>query len=356
VNAVFTLFESAAMPGPARLAPDLPPVAGTAPSWAARARAARLWDAAGRAHVDWANACGAVLLGHADPDVEAAAAAPRADEAAHVAAQLASPLPGAVAARFTSDAAAALDAAIAIAVRATGRPEVVTLTAAHAPPALATRLAAGRTAAIVLGPDVLAPALAQALRAMTGAAGTLLVLDETATGLRRGVAGMQAQLRLRADLSAWGAGLANGRALGAVTGEAALLGHAPALPPGAPSALAAARATLAKAEREDVALNLAVRGAEIQAMLERLAREARLADVVRVEGDPTAVSLSFRGPRGPILRRRFVAQLAARGVHAPGALHVGHRHEDREIGALLDAAAAALQVLAGAGHEPRAAA
>ena len=91
-------------------------------------------------------------------------------------------------------------------------------------------------------------------------------------------------------------------------------------------------------------------------MLERLAADAGLADMVRVRGDPTAVSLTFAGPRGPALRRRFTAQLAARGVHAPGALHVGHSHGDGEIGGLLDAVAAALQVLAGAPRESAAAA
>ncbi len=345
------------MPAAVSLAPDLaPPAPGVAPSWAVRARGARLWDASGRAHVDWANADGAVLLGHADSEVEAAAAAPPTDAAARAAARLCAPLPGAVSARFTSDAGAAMACAAAAAVRATGRPEVLTVVASEAAETWAARFATGRIAAVVLGPDVLAPSLAQALRGMTAAAGVLLTLDETVTGVRRGAGGLAAQLRVRADLSAWGAGLANGRALGAVTGEAALLVHAPAAPPASAAALAAAAATLARVERQDVALNLAVRGAEIEAMLERLAAEAGLADLVRVQGDPTAVSLTFAGPRGPAIRRRFTAQLAARGVHAPGALHVGYSHGDAEIGGLLDAVAAALQVVAGAPREATAAA
>ena len=336
------------MPAAVRLAPDPPPVAGAAPSWAVRARGPHLWDGSGRAHVDWANAGGAVLLGHADPEVEAAAASPPADAGARAAARLCAPLPGGPEAVFTSDGAAALACAAGAAVRATGRPEVVSVTAGETAAGLAERLGSGRVAALVLGPDVLPPPLAQALRGMTAAAGVLLILDETATGLRRGPGGMQAQLRVRADLSCWGAGLCNGRALGAVTGGAALLAHAPPPPPATAAALAAAAVTLARAEREDVALDLAVRGAEVQAMLERLTVEAGLAGQVRVHGDPTAVSLGFAGARGPALRRRFAAQLAARGVHAPGVLHVGHRHQDGEIGALLDAAAAALQVVAGA--------
>ena len=317
------------MPAAASLAPDLPPPAlGLAPSWAVRARGPRLWDASGRAHVDWANADGTVLLGHADPEVEAAAAATHAGSQALAAGRLCAPLPGRTSAVFTSTAAAALTCAAAAAVRATGRPEVLTVAAGEAAETLAARLAAGRVAAAVLGPDLLAAPLAQALRGLTAAAGVLLILDETVTGVRRGAGGLGAQLRVRADLSVWGAGLANGRALGAVTGEAALLAHAPAVPPAAPAALAAAAAALARGEREDVALNLAVRGAEVQAMLERLAAAAGLAGRVRVHGDPTAVSLTFAGPRGPAMRRRFAAQLAARGVTArrvDGALSLGGR-------------------------------
>ena len=213
------------MPAVACPAPEpVHPVPGVAPSWAVRARGARLWDASGRAHVDWANADGAVLLGHADPEVEAAAASPAPDASARTAARLCAPLPGGVSARFTVDAAAALASAAAAAVRATGRAEVLTVAAGEAAETWAARLASGRTAAVVLGPDVLAAPLAQALRGMTAAAGVLLILDETVTGVRRGSGGLGAQLRVRADLSVWGAGLANGRALGAVTGEASLLG------------------------------------------------------------------------------------------------------------------------------------
>lgn len=336
------------MPALARDARDAPPPPGTAPSWAVRARGPRLWDAHGRAHLDYGCAAGAVLLGHADPEVEAAADAPSPDAASEAADRLCAGLPGGPAARFAPDAAAAESWAVALAVRATDRTEVLRVTGALGLDRLAGPLAGGETAAVVLGADVLAPSLAQALRAMTAAAGVLLILDETATGLRRGAGGLQAQLRVRADLSVWGAGLANGRALGAVTGDPHLLAHAPSQPGASPAALAACAATLAKVEREDVALHLAVRGAEVGAMLEQLVAEAGLADAVRVTGDPSSVALDFTGPDGRALRRRFAAQLAARGVYAPGALCVGHRHLDGEIGELLDAAAAALQVVAGA--------
>ena len=335
------------MPASACAAADAAPPPGTAPSWAVRARGPRLWDAHGRAHLDYGCAAGAVLLGHADREVEAVAAAPPADAEAGAGDLLAAGLPGSPGARFTSDAASAERCALALAVRATGRAEVLRITGGLGFDGLAAALAAGDVAAVVLAADVLAAPNAQALRAMTAGAGVLLVLDETATGLRRGTGGLQAQLRVRADLSVWGAGLANGRALGAVTGDPALLAHAPFAPAASPEAVAACAAVLRKVEREDVALILAVRGAEVEAVLEQLVAEAGLAGAVRVTGDPTCIALEFGGPDGRTLRRRFAAQLAARGVHAPGPLCVGHRHDDGAIDALLDAASAALQVVAG---------
>ena len=100
-----------------------------------------------------------------------------------------------------------------------------------------------------------------------------------------------------------------------------------------------------------MALNLAVRGAEVQAMLEGLVLRAGLDHRVRISGDPTCIGLEFAGTQGRAMRRRFTAQLAARGVHAPEALCVSHRHGDAEIDALLDATAAALEVVAGGAQE-----
>ena len=92
------------MPAAARPAPDLAPPPGLAPSWAVRARGSRLWDGAGRAHVDWANAGGAVLLGHAEPEIEAAAASSGGNAETLAADRLCGSLPGGVSARFTSGA------------------------------------------------------------------------------------------------------------------------------------------------------------------------------------------------------------------------------------------------------------
>ncbi len=318
-----------AVPAAARRPPP-----GLAPSWASEALGAHLWDRHARR---WLDMSGAAPLGHADPRVEAAAACPPPDAEARAAARLLAPLPGADAARFLASPEAALDAAVALAVRATDRTEVVLLPVGAPPPRLGCDVAA-----VIAPPET----LTASLRAAADAAGALLVLDERLAGPRRGEGGAQRQAGVRADLAMWGPAIANGRPLGALTGAAELLRHLPETPPAAPAALAAADAALARFAREPVALHLAVRGAELQAVLESIVASAGLGGVLRVAGDPTWIGLEPVGD--PRLARRLVAQLAARGVHAPGALAVSYRHEDAEVGALLDACAAALAVVAAA--------
>ena len=291
---------------------------------------------------------GAVLLGHGEREIEAAVARADPGDAMRAADRLAEALPGAPAARFTPDAEAARALATTLAVRATDRADVLTLDSEAMLPAVSTRLAQRDVAAVFLAPDALRPALAQALRALATAAGALLVFDETVTGLRRDAGGAQARLGITADLCLWGAGLANGRRLGAVTGEARLLSHAPPGAPAEPDALCAAAATLARLAREPVAPQLAVRGAEIEAELTALLAVTGADAVAEVTGDPAWIEIEIRHPDAARLRRRFTVQLAARGVHAPGPLAVCDRHEDAEVGALLDAMAGALPVLVAA--------
>ena len=284
---------AASVVGAAPAAARRPPP-GLAPSWAAAAQGACLWDRHGRR---WLDMSGAAVLGHADPQVEAAAADPPADAERRAAQRLLAPLPGADAARFAPTADQALEAAVALAVRATDRPEVVHVSSGVAAPRLNRDVAA-----VVARPE----ALGAPLRAAADAAGALLIVDERFAGPRRGEGGAQRQAGVRADLAVWGAEIANGRPLGALTGEAELLRHLPEGLPGAACALAAADAALARFAREPVALHLAVRGAELQAELEALVAAAGLGDVLRVGGGPDldrAGAGAARSPLGEAPRR-----------------------------------------------------
>ena len=60
------------------------PVLATPTRLAARAEGAWVWDRTGRAYVDFDNAGGSIILGHADPDIEAAVSAKRNETAASI--------------------------------------------------------------------------------------------------------------------------------------------------------------------------------------------------------------------------------------------------------------------------------
>ena len=327
--------------------PPIPirPPSGAAPSWAANARGAYLWDAHGRRHLDLGGAGGAVLLGHADPVVEAAVATAAPDAASRAAAHLRAMLPPSTDVRLTADAEAARAAALALAVRATDRTAIVSVANPDDIGGLATRLARGDVAAVWLDPDAAPGALIHVVRALSLAAGTLLILDENRAGFRRDLGGRARASGLRADLTLWDASLANGRSIGALSGDAALLAHMPAGAAVSDASAAAVSATLSVLEREPVAQHLAVRGAEIQAELERVIVKTGAGAFIAVGGDPAWITLEIHHPDAKRIDRRLTAQLAARGVHAPGPLAVSYRHDDSEVEMLIDAFAEALQML-----------
>lgn len=344
-------------PAAASAAPSPRPAsaaAGVAPSWAAAARGAWLWDAHGQRRLDMTSGGGAVVLGHADPDVERAASRAGPASQALATARLLQRLRCADAVRFTTDVETARAAAIAACRTATSRPSVMVVAtledAADAP----ARLAAGDVAAVLVDPSATPFAIPSALRALTAAAGAFLVFDETATDLRRHTGGMQAMLGVRADLALFGRGLANGRPLAAIAGRDAAIAALPATPAPDVASLAAAAETLQKVEVEAAPLAIAICGAEIQAELGDRLRRSGADAFARLDGDPSACRLLIDHPDARNLERRFSAQLAARGVHGGAVSLPSLAHADEAVDALLEAWTGALPSLTAAAARSRA--
>jgi glutamate-1-semialdehyde 2,1-aminomutase len=311
----------------------------------ARGLGATVWDHDGRAYLDLCNRDGTVILGHADPEVEAAAADPAPGAAEAVAARLRALIPCAEAVRFTASEPSALIAALRVARAHTGRERVLTCsgrplagaTAAFSRTDLAQLAAlldlyADEVAAVVfepMGAGLMPAGRLAAVRDLVRRHGALLVFDETRTGLRVHKGGAQALLGVVPDLAVFGRALGNGAAIAAVAGPRALLSlkamHG--LPP-EEAALAAAAAVLRKVERQPVIYSLRVRGAEVQAEVEALLAAAGAQALVGVSGDPTWSRLDFCGPR---TRALFLAQARACGLHTTGGHAMSYAHGDEAI-------------------------
>ncbi|MFZ2345564.1 MAG: aminotransferase class III-fold pyridoxal phosphate-dependent enzyme [Candidatus Microthrix parvicella] len=230
------------------------------PRFMTRAEGPFVWDVDGNRFTDFLLGYGPVVLGHAQPDVMAAAVAqlstgnciaplwsPRQVELAHL---LTETLPGAESALLLKTGSDATSAAIRLARAFTGRDlvlrcgyhgwhdwaveqpgGVVSAVRAHTVPFPYGELAAleallvehgDRTACVMMMPFELEPVpdgYLAAVRALTSDHGALFVLDEVRSGFRLALGGAQQHFGVTADLTAWSKAMGNGFAISAVTGR-----------------------------------------------------------------------------------------------------------------------------------------
>lgn len=251
------------------------------PRFIVRAEGCRVWDADGREYVDWISSWGAILLGHAHPDVVAAVkraanvgtsyGAPTPKEIA-LAERISEAMPAVERMRFVSSGTEATMSALRLARAHTGREKFVKLAGCyhgHADPflveagsgvatlgipgsagvpAAATRDtlvapyndpdaigelfdgAGEEIAAVFVEPvaanmGVVPPAggYLEALREITAAHGALLVFDEVITGFRMAPGGAQERYGVTPDLTTMGKVIGGGLPVGAFGGRAGIL-------------------------------------------------------------------------------------------------------------------------------------
>jgi glutamate-1-semialdehyde 2,1-aminomutase len=262
---------------------------GSEPFFVASAAGALLTDVDNNDYIDFVQSWGALLLGHAHPEVvraasEAAARGTSFGTPSELEVELArlvcALVPGAERVRFVSSGTEAAMTAVRLARGATGRSKVVKFAGCYhghtdallveagsgiatlglpgtpgvTPGAVADTIVAPYNDAdavgAALGPgaeDVAAilvepvaanmglvvpePGFLEGLRALADDVGALLVFDEVITGFRLGPGGAQERFGVRADLVMLGKVLGGGLPVGAVAGSAELMEHlAPAGP------------------------------------------------------------------------------------------------------------------------------
>lgn len=328
------------------LVPPSPARAQPRSSGPTTARGALLFDASGKGLIDFHNAHGAVLLGHAHPLVERAAEelADPSKLRAELSERLCRLSVRAETLRLERDPGAALIYALDCVARATGRTgSVDAATALSDPEALA---AAGAVVLDPFGDGVSIPS-ARAVRRAADRADAVLILDERRSGFRVHRSGAESVLGVAADLVVYGRSLANGRPLAAVVGPRHLLDPAQAMPEAcADAALAAAVATLRIVSADSVTAAIRVRGSEVEAELEAQIAAHGLRDHAMIGGDPAWSRVTFAEDAQGALQRVWRRALYAHGVYSQGEQVMTYAHGDREITTLLDASNAAFDEIA----------
>ncbi len=290
-----------------------------------RAEGARVWDVEGNDLIDLVQSYGAIILGHAHPNVTEAIRSAAGDGTSYgaptpremkLAEAIGERVPSCERVRFMNSGTEATSTAVRLARGATGRKRIVTVNA-NFHGATDALLAAGGSGLATLGlpgtagvPEeavantwvvpynivpkldddvaavfvepvaanmgVVAPAkgFLEGLRAECDRVGALLVFDEVITGFRLGTGGAQAKFDVRPDLTCFGKVIGGGLPIGAVGGRRDIMEnltplgsvfHAGTLA-GNPLATAAGLAALNELNA-DVYMELLARARSLSAML-----------------------------------------------------------------------------------------
>lgn len=338
------------------------------PQFLERGRGCRVWDVDGREYVDFVCSFGPIVLGHAHPAVEAAAARQQAQgdcqngpsaRMVELAELLVETIPHAAWAMFAKNGTDATTLCLTIARAATGRREVLVARGAyhgaapwctprpagttpedraHLVPFVYNDLASVEAAAAEAGGDLAAvlvspfrhdarrdqelvdPAFARGVRALCDRRGAALVLDDVRAGFRLHLGGSWEPIGVRPDLSAYSKAIANGHALAAVVGTDALRDAATRVYATgsfwfAATPMAAAIATLRALEAEQAIPAMARAGTRLRASLSAQARSHGLA--ITQSGPVQMPFLTFAGDvaAGTFDRADvFTGEAARRGV------------------------------------------
>lgn len=370
------------------------------PAYFSRSRGCETWDLSGRRYVDMAGGVGAILLGYADPDVDAAV---RRRMSAGTYSSLVNPQevelaetllalhPWAGKVRYARGGGEALAVAVRIARAATGRSGIAFcgyhgwhdwyLAAnlgetdalnGHLLPGLEPKgvprelkgtaepfkfndLASLERALAKLGSNLAAVVMepmrsqlpqdsfVQTVAARCRAAGGVFVVDEVSSGLRYGFPGALARLGVAPDLVVYAKAMSNGYPFGAVVGREAIMQAADT------SFIsssywtdgvgpAAALAVLEKVRRLQVSELVWARGGRLQAALRDLAARHPACQLT-VGGLPATPTISFGlGVDAPLAQALYTRKLAARGFLAATYHYVMLAHDDDKLASFLAAA------------------
>lgn len=349
-------------------------VRGAAPLFIDHAYGSRCWDVDGNGYIDYVMGLLPVVLGHCDPDVDAAIvrqleqgqifSMPSVLEG-QLAEELASLIPSAEMVRYGKNGSDATSAAIRIARAATGRerviaagyhgwhdwyigaterrlgvPEAVQDLTRKVPfndlNALEDALKRDRPAAFILEPcGATEPAegYLEGVRALTERYGTVLIFDEIISGFRVDLGGAQSHYGVTPDLSTFGKSIANGMPLSAVVGRRDLMLYMEDIFfsgtfGGETVSLAAALATIEKLKRENVVSRIRETGRLLIDRLNGAIREAAFDETLSFGGPDWWPRLQIANePTDPLLFKSLLRQnLHGAGLLLSSSLNLSHAH------------------------------
>lgn len=381
---------------------------GVSPIYAARAQGARFWDVDGFEYIDWISGIGSILLGYADPVVDAAVKqqidrglgySVNHELEIELAEELCRCFPSAEMVRYAKCGGEACAMAVRIARGATGRDKVLfcgyhgwhdwylaaNLDAAASlnahlfpgiePIGVPTALAGtaipfpyddlnalaelldqhrGEIAAVIMEPlrsEWPAEGYLAGVSQLAGEHQAVLIFDEVSTGLRYGMGGVQGRLGVTPDLTVLAKSLSNGYPMAAVVGRRDVMAPAARMFISStywsdPIGLTAALTTLRECRRRQVSEQIESFGARLKVALNTVAAE--IGCPVVCSGTDQHPHLAFQlmdSLQRSQVTTLYIQEMAKRGCHGYASFYLNAAQGDLELQQTTAAARATFQII-----------
>jgi glutamate-1-semialdehyde 2,1-aminomutase/spore coat polysaccharide biosynthesis protein SpsF len=201
------------------------------------------------------------------------------------------------------------------------------------------RFVGDEVAAVVLEPEFYTKEDLVKWREAADELGFLLVFDEIISGFRFGLGGLQKVHGVIPDLSTFGKSMANGMPISALVGKEKYMKKMTEISYsgtffGETLSIAAAIATIAKLERENVPQYLDDIGLQIWFEINRLRAKHGITEEVHIHGHAALPRIRF-GDRH--IQSLFIAEMAKRGVLVIGSLNLMYAHKPPQLQHILRA-------------------
>jgi len=373
-------------------------IQGVSPIFLKRGKGCRVWDVDGNEYIDYIQGLLPNILGYANDEVNAAAAAQYAEGHSfslphpievELAERLTRLIPCAEMVRFGKNGSDATSGAVRAARAFTGRDRVAccgyhgwqdwfigSTTRNKGVPGAVCALThsfpyndlaglektlskhAGEFAAVIMEPvNFVEPAAGylEGVKELAKRHGALLIFDEICTGFRFGLGGAQKRYGVTPDLACFGKAMGNGFPVACVLGRADVMREFEEIffsftLGGEVASLAAAMKVIDLLEKTDALADMQFNGRCLQDGFNALAGRAGLTDRFACVGQPVWSLLKFResgGKDGLLERSLFQQETVKRGVLVMTTHNMSATHDRTSIEQTLDIYAAVFKTLAG---------
>ncbi len=381
---------------------------GVSPTYAQRAKGSRFIDVDGNEYIDWVNAVGAIILGHADPVVDTAVK-DQIDRGSlytlngpveiELAEELIETIPSAEMVRYTKGGGEACAVAARIARGTTGKDKIVfcgyhgwhdwyqaanygvdpesgeypfagiepigvpQALAGTALPFIYGDLAMleglleenqGEVAAVMMEParsELPEPGYLEEVKALAHKHDAIFIFDEVSCGWRYSVGGMQKPLGVIPDMTVVAKAMSNGYPMGAVVGSREVMEPAGRMFISSSYwsdniGTVAALTTIRELRRRNSEVRFKELGENLRSVLDEVIAASGLSGACT--GLHTALGVSLDLPDetlAPAVKTLFVQEMAKRGIHCYMGFKGTLAHTEEDIRLTADAVAGALGVI-----------